>query len=149
MRAFIVSLLAVAVFSVIIEIFCPPRFTKTAVYMAVSLAVLIIIAGGIRSLFKAKTNGFGDEMSFKLETTAESILSLGAESTKKEVLLALKKESIEVTSLELDYYIDELQIVYESVNITVEQEMDTNQAKKIVLDLINIDENEVHVWVSG
>lgn len=149
MRTFLISLLAISVITLVVEVFCPPKTMKKAVLMAVSLSVLAILMNGIAELIKSNESSIENDIKHKFEISSNNILSTSVNHTTNELRKTLENEGIEVVDIGIDYYLDEFSIVYEEIECEVVDSSHKEKAKAIIQQIMNINEERVIVWANS
>ena len=149
MKTFVSSCAVIIIAILIVEIFCPAKVMKKSLYMAFSLAMLVVLVGGIRNLLSAETSGVISDINFRVELSKDSILNESANLMEEQIVKALEESDIRVSDVTLDYYINELSLVFEYVTVEIEEETKKDKAVEIVKNITGLSEKEIDVWVSS
>lgn len=145
MKVFIVSSLGLVLVSLIVEIFCPAKIMKTSLYMAFGLVALVVMVDGIKGLFK--TDLFESSFpSLRLEQSGNAIFSESVKLTEQQIEKTLKNEGIEAQDVELDYYVDELNVVITSASVKLKNEQDVDKTKEIIKEITGLKDEEIEIW---
>ena len=147
MKGFVTSCAIVVVAILVVEIFCPAKVMKKSLYMAFGIISVMVLVQGATNLFKPNNEFGADNISLKLEESGVNILSLGAERAKVQVIKALESAGVEVIDVDIDYYINELSLVIEGVEVAIKNEKDQETTLKIIKDTMGLMEEQIHICV--
>lgn len=148
MKEFILSLLAIVVLSLLVEIFCPTKVMKKSLTMAFSLVVLIVVSNGIKGIFNSNKNLDLNNYTLKIESLSEDLFSTTVETTKKQIYNALETINIEATDIELDYVITELKVEFVGASVSIKNEEDKKRTMEIIKDITGLEVGDITVWVN-
>ena len=147
MKTFLLTLIAVCVITIVVEVVCPVKRMKSSVSLSLGLVLLVVIVGGIRALFNNEAKEVDYENYFlEIEGSAESIFNSSVESLENQIKKTLEAEGVEVQSIKIVYHINELKMEYDRVNVTLLKKEDEALAKKIVGEVIDVGAEDI--WVS-
>ena len=149
MKGVITSCAVIVVIVLIVEIFCPAKVMKKSLYMAFSLIMLVVIVSSIKNAFKNPSEGFYQNLSLKIESSSDSILSSSAQRTKNNIEKALLSAGINVVSIDMDYYIDEYKVIVNQVEVNIENEEDKVNALKIIKETTNLAEGDLKICATS
>ena len=144
MREFLLSVIAVVVLSIIFEVVFPAKHMKGALSLLFSLAMVYILASGIKAMFTKDNLTF---LNPSIELENNEFLTATVVETENQLKQALTQKGYTIRDVELSYVIDELRVTFSRAIIKVEGEADHEKLKEDVSKIIDI--KKENIWVQN
>ena len=142
MREFLIAVIGVVVISLVVEVVFPTKKMKGAVAISFSLAVVFILVGGIKNVFKDEEIAFPNLDNF---LTSDSFNGVALEETEKQLKVYLTQAGFSVDEVELISSSNENTLEFSGVRVVVEGETDEEKLKDRVREIIEVERE--NIWV--